>query len=183
MEKLVRGVIYDDLDLNEMKEDMFEFLERMDDMDRLGELKESIVPHAKNLEMSVEETTYMFKNMDAIAAITRMNPKTFETHNLVIPKESLSKNMVEELSAVDLGKDMMNDYLQHNFDKYECCEENEDADLTDYVEGVYECDNYSSPDEIAMKIMTTSPSNFLVLGDKEQVNAVFTCLNKLKKVG
>lgn len=116
--KLVRGVVYEDVNLNEMKEEMFEFLERMDNMSRDGVLYDSIIPHAKYLEESPEEVIFEFKNMDAIAALTRMDPKTFETHNMIIPKESLSKNMVKELSSVDLGKNLVDDYILYYLENH-----------------------------------------------------------------
>lgn len=119
MEKLVRGVIYDDVPVEDFKEEMFWYLDRMDDYEREGRLEEYIEPHAKDLNMSINETIHMFKNMDAIAAITRLNPETFETHNLVIPKESLSKNLVKELSTVDIGKYLVHDYLHHYTETYD----------------------------------------------------------------
>lgn len=140
MEKLVRGVIYDDVNAKELKDEMFYLLEHMDNMDRDCVLEEHLESTGKDLDISTRDVNFMFKNMDAIAALTRLNKKTFETHNMIIPKESLSKNMVEELSTVDLGKNLLDDYTRHYFktygvEKYE--EEEEYVMVSDPKTGEY----------------------------------------------
>ena len=57
-----------------------------------------------------------YHNMDAIAALTRYNFETGVNHNLIIPKESLSNGLVDELEKVDLGKDLLGQYANRFFE-------------------------------------------------------------------
>ena len=114
--RLIKGVIYEDVDKDSMTEDMFKL------MDNIYEIKdEQLKKYPSTRAMmsegfSFDETKQYYQNMDSIAALTRYNFATKQTHNLIIPKESLSNGMVYELEKLDLGKDLLQKYADRFFE-------------------------------------------------------------------
>lgn len=126
--KLVRGVIYDDFDREEMKADMLDLLDDLYNHDDKTIMSCPSVREMMEDGLSYEAAKQYFHNMDAIAAMTRYNFNTGETHNLIIPKEALSNDFVKDLEEVDLGKDLYKDYITkfNNDHYYSNCVEPED---------------------------------------------------------
>jgi len=120
--KPIKGVVYDDIDKEVMREEMFGL------MDDLYEFEDKLPDYPSTkamLEVGIEldDIKQYYHNMDAIAALTRYNFNTGITHNLIIPKESLSIGLVSELEKVDLGKDLLKKYAGKFFEK-DCDSEN-----------------------------------------------------------
>ena len=111
MEKLIRGVIYCDENLEEKKEEMFERLDERVATDRDIELFNDHVQALSDVTgIDIEKTKAYFSNMESISALTRFNTNTGITHNLIIPKEALSVGLVNELESVDLGRHLLEEY-------------------------------------------------------------------------
>ena len=116
--KLIKGVIYDDVDMQELKDEMFEFMEETYSFS--DEYLKSI-PTTQNMMKQgckFEDVRQYYQTMDAIAALTRYNFDTGVTHNLIIPKESLSVGLIDELEQIDLGKDLLSDYGNRHYEAH-----------------------------------------------------------------
>lgn len=115
--KLIRGVVYDDIDSDGMRSDMIGILDDLYGYDE-DTIRESpgIQLLMEDTGLTFEEAMQYFHNMDAIAALTRHNFVTGENHNLIIPKEALSRGLVADLQKVDLGENLF-DHYQDNFVK------------------------------------------------------------------
>ena len=109
--KLIRGVIYDDYDHESMCETI------MSDINTCAaHIKHGDPNTTKSLErLDTDYETFRdyINGMGAIAALTRYNFETGVHHNLIIPKEALSVNLVDELEKIDLGKDIYDNYTEH----------------------------------------------------------------------
>jgi hypothetical protein len=116
--KLIKGVIYDDVDMQEMKEEMFETMEECYSVD--DDYLKSIPATQSMMKQGCEfeAVRQYYQTMDAIAALTRYNFDTGVTHNLIIPKEALSDGLVDELEKVDLGKDLLSDYGNRHYETH-----------------------------------------------------------------
>ena len=129
MKKLVKGVIYDDIDMEKMKNEMFDLIDDKLTIEQVELIPSSI--EAKNvLGLNDEQIVNYNNTMDAIAALTRYNFNTGITHNLIIPKEALSLDLVKELEKVDFAKDLMDDYNDRVTDRIideELCEHTENV--------------------------------------------------------
>ena len=128
--KPIKGVIYDDVDKQEIREEMFE---RLDDLYKVENTLVESHPATKALireGLDINEIKQYYHNMDSIAALTRYNFDTGITHNLIIPKESLSIGLVNELDKVDLGKDLLKQYADQYFEpSLENCCDREDEEV------------------------------------------------------
>lgn len=106
--KLVRGVIYDNVDTDSIREDMFSC------MIPLGYIKDnSVVDKFMNdFGMTEWQALDRLKTMDVIHSIVRYDEMSDTNQNLIIPREVLSSNLEYELSKVDLGKNILRDYVE-----------------------------------------------------------------------
>ena len=132
MEKLIRGVIYDDVEFVTIKDEMFDLMDSMDDIRRAGKLENHLKTYQPDA-LSLDETEYVFKNLDSIAALTRLD-HNHKTHNMIIPKEALSEKLVKQLSSVDLAPTMIEDYMTHYSFTYMNEDQEEPEDLYDNYE-------------------------------------------------
>ena len=116
--KLVRGVIYDDVDMQSIKKNMLE------EIDFLGGFDDDVIlnnPATKAMMengLTFEEIKNYYHKMDTIASLTRYDFDTGETNNLIIPKESLSVGLVNELDRVDLAKDLLKAYGNKHYEDH-----------------------------------------------------------------
>lgn len=129
--KLIKGVIYDDVDMQELKDEMFEFMEETYSFS--DEYLKSIpaTQAMMNEGCEFEAVRQYYQTMDAIAALTRYNFDTGVTHNLIIPKESLSVGLVDELEKIDLGKDLLSDYGNRHYEAHHV----EDIQPEEFIKG------------------------------------------------
>ena len=109
--KLIRGVIYDDIDLADMCDNIMCGINTAAANIKHGDPETTRM--IKDLETDYETLRDYVTGMGAIASMTRYNFETGVHHNLIIPKESLSANLVNELEKIDLGKTIYNDYTHH----------------------------------------------------------------------
>ena len=155
--KLIKGVIYDDVDMDEMKSEMFGQL-HFEGNNQITEYFAKEMNKKTNNNVSIEDARLYLNNMDAIAALTRYNEETGVVHNLIIPKECLSVGLVDELEKVDLAKDLLDEYADDIFINYigaERIKEKENIQIDDFIK---------SEDEVLLKTIDTSAiySSFLV---------------------
>lgn len=121
-QKLVKGVIYDDICKKEVVDYM---LEEMDETASSSdeEVRAFLDESPTMSDLSVNDFRKYATGMDAITALTRYNFETGVNHNLIIPKECLSRDLVEELEVIDLGKDLMSAYTHKFIDEYVSAED------------------------------------------------------------
>lgn len=127
--KLIRGVVYDDIDINEMQDFMVEYMYH----GYTPSLTQGMVDHAADVGLSEDAALCFTNNMNALEAITRYNVDTGVTHNLIIPKEALSVGLVDELKKVDLAKGIMEAYI-HKTHEYNDVVDVEPEDFCDSEE-------------------------------------------------
>ena len=112
--KLIKGVIYDDVNLESIREEMF------DQMVPIGYIKQCDV--CKILQetnsLSEDDSLDYLVRSDVIDSLTRYDTNTHETHNLIIPKECLSDSLVEDLERVDLAKGLCEYYGQRHYEEH-----------------------------------------------------------------
>ena len=110
--RLIKGVIYNDVDMNAIKQDMFDLIDDKLSLEAAASTDDSLFVAVKEQLNLTDENLKDYSNtLDAIAALTRLNFKTGVTHNLIIPKETLSNSLVKALEPVDLAKDLISDYV------------------------------------------------------------------------
>ena len=136
-QKLVKGVIYDDICKKEVVDYM---LEEMDETASSSdeEVRAFLDGSPTMNYLSVNDFRKYATGMDAILALTRHNVETGVNHNLIIPKECLSRDLVEELEVVDLGKDLMEAYTHKFIDEYvraeDFCDSEEEEFMNDHID-------------------------------------------------
>lgn len=113
MKKLVKGVVYDDVNVALESLLAFAAMETADNLQREGKLDDNLAPVAKRLGEPIEEVKMKFKNLDCIAALTGFNPATRETENMIIPKFCLSESLRNDLASVDIADGMIERYNNH----------------------------------------------------------------------
>lgn len=115
---LTRGVIYDEVDIDSIRNKMF------DDMVPVSYMVESDVVDKFREESNLSHTDaldYMIRS-DVIGALTRLDTETLETRNLIVPKECLSESLVRDLTKVDLAHDLNEYYGNRHYEEH--CERN-----------------------------------------------------------
>ena len=116
IKKLVKGVVYTD-NLEEFKYDVFERISNnITNEDYINYFDRMAKDVSDKEGIPFENVKQYFYNMEAIASITRYNDESDITHNLIIPKETLSSDLVDQLESVDLAKDMLNNYSRYFID-------------------------------------------------------------------
>lgn len=115
--KLVRGVIYDNIDLQQLKNDIFEGL-HCEGIHEINNYIANRMYEETDHNLSIEDAKLYLNNMGAIASLTGYNDETGKTSNLIIPKRSLSNDLVRDLERVDLGKNLLNEYADSFFVDY-----------------------------------------------------------------
>ena len=115
--KLVRGVIYDDVDLQSIKNGMFDYL-HFEDLNNITNYFSNKMHEDTNGEISVEDARLYLNNMNTISALTGYDEEENKTSNLIIPKNALSQGLVSELEKVDLGKNLLQEYADDFFVNY-----------------------------------------------------------------
>lgn len=121
MTNLIKGIIYEDaIDVENEHERIFDMIESIDDLHnkKPGFKDELILYSSEEFGKSYDEMKNMYKNVDAIAAITGFNVNTGETSNMIIPKEAVSPELQRILSVVDIAPDMPDAYIKHFAKKY-----------------------------------------------------------------
>lgn len=109
--KMIKGVIYDDVCKHELIDDALTKIEQMTQItDEMVQDYIQTNPMLPELNYATQDIANYFKGMNAIVALTRLDINTDTTHNLIIPKECLSANLVEELEKIDLGKRLIDEY-------------------------------------------------------------------------
>lgn len=112
-EKLIKGIIYVDSNIEEASEEMFKTLSSTDELLDDAIARETYEVAAK-YGVNEKQVDAQLCTTNAIAAMTRYNFETGVNHNLIIPKESLSVGLVQQLEQVDIGQGLMEKYLESN---------------------------------------------------------------------
>lgn len=125
--KLIRGIVYDNVDVRDEKSKLFDKMySRISDSNEI----ESVVKYFHN-DLGIDEHAAMqyFTTADDIAILTGYDFESDFNNNLIIPKIALSENLVKELESVDIGKNLLNDYINDFADRI--IGENNNSDLNE----------------------------------------------------
>lgn len=115
--RLVRGVIYDDVDMEAIKKDMFEKM-HFDGVNQINNYFAKEMYNETRGNVSIEDAKLYFTNMSAISALTGYSEESDKTYNFIIPKESVCSRLQEELETIDLGKNLIREYADDFFVNY-----------------------------------------------------------------
>jgi hypothetical protein len=110
--RLIKGVIYDDVDMETIEKEMFNSIDDRMTMEQAALFENRSIFFGKN-NLTAENIKDLINTLDTINSITRYNPENDTTYNLIIPKEALSVGLVRELENVDLGKYLHDNYIRN----------------------------------------------------------------------
>lgn len=114
-EKPIRGILYvDQEEINDASEEMLLHLNSVDTFLKTAE-KKGVFEEAAKVGSSRKDVELELCNINAITALTRYDEEDDMNYNLIIPKESLSIGLVNELEKLDVGKDMLYKYMQSRY--------------------------------------------------------------------
>ena len=130
--KIIRGVVYDDYDHELMCDAIMSNINTCANHIKHGDPETT--KSLESLDTDYETFRDYTNGMGAIAALTRYNFETGVHHNLIIPKEALSLNLVKELENVDLGKDIYDNYTEHFLRNRGILEDEEPVEPEDFCD-------------------------------------------------
>lgn len=111
-EKLIKGVLYDDIDKKSFKLKMIENIPSIKSV-REDEIYSLLGEENDGVNKDSETIFDELKTSLTIKEIIRYDSETETNLNLIIPKECLSTELEEVLRMVDIGKNLHNNYLSY----------------------------------------------------------------------